>query len=76
MNRLPVQTGSPENESEEYLTVAEAAVLLKVHEDTIRKAIADRRLPALELGPKTFRISRTTLRKLEGAGLVDEQELG
>ncbi|HEX7098939.1 MAG TPA: helix-turn-helix domain-containing protein [Acidimicrobiia bacterium] len=58
-------------ESDEWLTTTEAAALLKVHEDTIRKAIAEKRLPHLELGPKTFRISRAALLELGRAGIGD-----
>lgn len=48
----------------EFYTTEEAAALLKVHEDTIRKAIADGTLPHIKLGPKTFRIPRKGLNAL------------
>lgn len=70
-------------EGDDYLTTAEAAALLKVHEDTIRKAITEGRIPYIELGPKTFRIPRRGLRdawadSVRGvdAGIDDEQVAG
>lgn len=45
----------------DYLTVAEAAKLLKVHPTTIRRWIADGRLPVTRLGERSMRIDRTAL---------------
>jgi excisionase family DNA binding protein len=44
----------------EFLTVGEAAVLLRVAEQTVRNELAARRLPGKKIG-KEWRLSRTAL---------------
>jgi excisionase family DNA binding protein len=45
---------------EEFLTVEEAAVVLKVSPQTVRNELAARRLPGKKIG-KEWRLSRTAL---------------
>jgi len=45
----------------EYLTIAEAATLLKVNSSTIRRWIKDGRLAADHIGERTIRIQRSLL---------------
>lgn len=71
MNHSPAhESATVSLEGDDYLTTAEAASLLKVHEDTIRKAITEGRIPHIELGPKTFRIPRAGLRDAWNADSV------
>lgn len=44
----------------EFLTVSEAAVLLRVADQTVRNELAARRLPGKKIG-KEWRLSRTAL---------------
>jgi excisionase family DNA binding protein len=55
---VPIPPGLPYGD--EFLTVAEAAVLLKVNEQTVRHELAAQRLPGKKVG-KEWRLSRTAL---------------
>jgi excisionase family DNA binding protein len=52
-------------EDHEYLTVAEAAALLRVGPSTIWRWIKAGRLPAHRLGPRTVRIHRADVEAME-----------
>lgn len=45
-----------------YLTIEEAAELLRIHPDTVRRLIREKRLPGKKLG-REWRISREMLDK-------------
>lgn len=47
-----------------FLTIPEAADELRVSEDKVKALIADGRLPAVRLGPRTTRIPREGLEAL------------
>ena len=49
-----------EGERPEFLTVSEAAALLRVADQTVRNELAARRLPGKKIG-KEWRLSRTAL---------------
>lgn len=55
--RVVALTSGPEPE---FLTVREAAALLRVAEQTVRNELAARRLPGKKIG-KEWRLSRTAL---------------
>jgi excisionase family DNA binding protein len=46
---------------ETWVTVAEAAALLRCHPETIRRAVRTGELPATRLGYRTLRIQRVDL---------------
>ena len=50
--------------SDEHLTVAEAAELLKVNRSTIRRWIAEGRLPAVRIGARRLAMRRADVAKL------------
>jgi excisionase family DNA binding protein len=49
---------------DEYLTVAEAAALLKVHRSTIRRWIAQGELPAYRVGQRRLALKRAEVARL------------
>jgi len=51
----------PDQESGVWLSVAEAARYVRVHENTIRRWIASGRLPATRNGPRKIEVSRADL---------------
>ena len=51
---------SPDEGPHEFLTVSEAAALLRVADQTVRNELAARRLPGKKIG-KQWRLSRTAL---------------
>jgi excisionase family DNA binding protein len=46
----------------EYLTPGEVADKLRIHERTVRRLLADGKLPGLRIGSKKWRISAATLK--------------
>jgi len=45
----------------EYLTIAEAAALLRVSKATIRRSISSGQIPVVRIGPRNIRIRRADL---------------
>lgn len=56
----------------DWLTIEEAAEVLRVHPRTVQRAIAAGRIPHLAISSKTFRIPRSGL--LEATRMDGEQE--
>jgi excisionase family DNA binding protein len=52
-------------ENIKYLTTAEAAEILRVHPMTIRRLIAQKRIKALRVGSRSFRIPVDELTNFE-----------
>ena len=58
----------------EFLTVREAADLLRVSRPTIWRWIDAGRLPAVRLGPRSIRVRRADLRRLEQHARVGRRD--
>lgn len=66
MRGMLIDNGLQKEADTEWLTVAEAASLLSVHESTVRRWIADNRIDAKTTGyfRKDYRIARSTVNRL------------
>lgn len=72
---LPPRLPTPSMAEDQILTVAEAAALLKLHPETIRRAIRTGELPATKFGYRTVRINRSDLDKwVKSKGYVPTPE--
>ena len=49
---------------EEYLSIKEFAVLLKLHQNTVRRAIKAGKLQAFRIGNKCYRIPKSEIGKI------------
>jgi excisionase family DNA binding protein len=62
---------TPRQPSEEMLSPAEAARILGVHAETVRRYIRQGQLPAQHLGARTLRIRRSDIENITGATNAD-----
>lgn len=53
-----------------FYTTAQAAEILSVHVNTLRKMIADGRLPAVKIGSRDFRITPQNLQEFAARNAV------
>jgi excisionase family DNA binding protein len=54
---------------EEFLTPQEIATRLKLTEATIWRWIRERKLPAIKVGPKVYRVKKEDYEKIKGGVL-------
>jgi excisionase family DNA binding protein len=54
--------------TDELLTIDEAAAILKLHPDTVRRYIRQKKLKAVRVGPTAKRIRRSELDRFISAG--------
>jgi excisionase family DNA binding protein len=60
------ETGTPRSDEDAWLTVQQVSKELGVHEATVRKWIATKRLPASRPGPRRLRVRRSDIDRLLG----------
>src|SRR5450759_4628584 len=60
-------TGIPKSDADPWLTVQQVSKELGVHEATVRKWIATKRLPASRPGPRRLRVRRSDVDRLLGS---------
>jgi excisionase family DNA binding protein len=60
-------TGIPKSDADPWLTVQQVSNELGVHEATVRKWIATKRLPASRPGPRRLRVRRSDVDRLLGS---------
>ena len=63
---MPI-TDAPRQPSDEMLSPSEAALILGVHTETVRRYIRQGHLPAQHLGTRTLRVKRSDLENLAKA---------
>src|ERR1035438_5735165 len=61
------ETGIPHSGEDPWLTVQQVSKELGVHEATVRKWIATKRLPASRPGPRRLRVRRSDVDRLLGS---------
>lgn len=49
--------------TEELLTVEQAAAVLQMHPDTVRRLLREKKLPGRKVGPRQWRISAEVLKR-------------
>ena len=59
---------------DEYLSIKEFAVLVKVHHNTVRRAIKTGRLQAFKIGNKCYRIPKSEIGRIALFDLKDMVE--
>jgi len=57
-----------DNEAEQFLTIAEAAAYLRVHEQTVRRYVAADKLPVSRLPSGVMRLKRSDLDAMLAGG--------
>lgn len=59
-------------DEDELLTVAEVAVILKVHEQTARKWVREGKIPGIYMGSRQagYRVKRSTIERIKAEGFA------
>jgi excisionase family DNA binding protein len=60
-NVIVPYTRTPSMPEEAWITIAEAAAMLRLHPETIRRAVRAKELKAVRFGYRTVRIARVDL---------------